>query len=341
MKTLIKLLLTLILIITSIDVIAQNKENIKTFINQGIALNDSGKYLSAIGKYKEALNLDPENLQAQYELSYSLSSCGRSKEAIPYLEKVAVSNSFPQAYDLLGCIYDDANDFNKSVAYYKLGILAFPKYSRIYLNLGISYLRQKKYQEAENIAIEAITLDPYHASNQRIYALATYNEDKHEESILAWCSFLLLEPQTNRSEEGFKYIQKILAYGIKRNSDKSVIINISSDDLKSEKLPISLAVLQATDNKKNLTSIDSLSLQLTSVFKIIKEIEEANRPKTFFYNFYAKYFGELAQSPNMPALARLFSSSVNKNEFSKWAKNNPKQIADLETWMKLTERRFN
>ena len=338
MKIFQRSIVTAILLIISIYATAQKNENINTYIKQGIALNDSGKYSEAVAKYKKALDIDPQNLQVQYELSYTLVISGKPKEAIPFLERVAISNTNPEAYNLLASIYDDTNDFERSFAYYKSGIVAFPKCSQLYLNLGISYLRQKKYPEAELISIEAIKSNPKHASNQRIYALANYYQDKFEISLLAWCGFILLEPHTKRSQEGYRYIQKIINNGITRNSNKSVNINVSSNGLKSEYLSLPLAVLGATDNKKNLSEIDSLSLQLTSVFKIYKEIEENKNPQTFFSVFYAKYFGKLAQSLNMPAFARLIS--LNTSESAKWIVENPKKMEDLNRWIEVTDRSF-
>ncbi len=131
----------------------------------------------------------------------------------------AVSPKSPykaDGYDLLGNIFDDDHQSDKAIEYYKEGIKANPQYQRFYFNVGITYLRQKKYAEAEAYAIDAIKLDPKHASSQRVYALATYGQDKRVESLLAWCSFLLLEPQTKRTEEAFLLCSKLLNYGIVR-----------------------------------------------------------------------------------------------------------------------------
>jgi tetratricopeptide (TPR) repeat protein len=175
METLRKVIIVFIVVTVYSSVgFSQDTTGVKGLIHQGVALNDSGKYTQAITKYKEALKLDPENLQAQYEMSYTLYISGKPDEALPLLYKVAPTNTFAEAYDLLASIYDDKKDFEKSVAYYQHGIIAFPEYQRLRFNLGISYLRQKKYPEAEQAAIKAIQLNPKHASSQRVYALAMY-----------------------------------------------------------------------------------------------------------------------------------------------------------------------
>ncbi|MGZ3751621.1 MAG: tetratricopeptide repeat protein [Mucilaginibacter sp.] len=339
MKTYHTLFFSFLLVIFSIHSFAQNKSDVTALIDRGVALNDSGKYNEAIGKYQAALKIDPKNLKAQYELSFTLSSSGRSKEAIPYLEKVAASNTYAAAYDLLGSIYDDDKDYEKAVAYYKLGIIAFPDYQRLRFNLAISYLRQKKYPEAEEAAIKAIELDPKHASSQRAYALATYGENKLGCSLLGWCSFLLLEPQTQRSAGAYSYIKYILNNGIKKTGEKAVTISISSSDMSPSKLALSLAIVNSTDDKKNLSATDSLELQLKSVFEVSHIIADDKEPQ-FFSKYLADYFEKLAKSGNMPAFTRYITLSIFKDEDTAWFKDHPKELTDLDKWISSTERNF-
>jgi tetratricopeptide (TPR) repeat protein len=319
--------------------LAQDKAAVKALIDRGIALNDSGKYAEAIDKYKEALMLDKESLRAQYEMAYTLSVSGKPKEAIPILEKLAPSNVYPEAYNMLGDIYDDANDFEKSLAYYKQGLIVFPKNQKLHFNLAVSYLRQKKNAEAELEAIEAIKLDPKHASSQRVYGIATYRQNKRGCSLLAWCSFLILEPQTKRSAEAYNFVKAIINYGIKQTGEKSVTITISDTDLGSGNLLMPMAVTNATNNKKNLTSVDSLALQLTELFKISTTIT-GEKQTPFVINYFAKYFEKLGNSDHMPAFARLVSLSAYKDENLKWFKENDKQLTELDSWVALTERNF-
>ena len=339
MKTLATTLFAYSITLLSSIVLAQDKSAAKILINEGIALHDSGKYAQALAKYQEALRKDTSNLQAQYETAYTLAASGKPDQAIPYLERIAPSNTYAAAYDLLASIYDDKNDFVKAEAYYKQGIIAFPNFQRLRFNLGISYLRQKRYVEAERASIKAIELDPKHASSQRVYALATYGQEKRGVSLLAWCSFLMLEPQTKHSAEGYQYIQKILSYGITPTSEKSVTINFSTKDLESPNITMPLAVLAATSGKKGLTSLDSLTLQLKRIFEI-SEGFDGKKTDTFYKKFFSEYFKNLAGSPNMPAFTHLISLSIYPEDNLKWFKENNTQLSSLNYWMQSTKREF-
>ncbi|HEY4325998.1 MAG TPA: tetratricopeptide repeat protein [Mucilaginibacter sp.] len=337
MKTLHKHLILFSFILLSSVLHAQNKPAAKALINQGIALNDSGKYIEAIAKYQEALRKDTSNLQALYEMSYTLSISGKPKDAIPYLEKVASTNTYPEAYDLLASIYDDEHDFVKSVSYYKLGIIAFPDYQRLRFNLGISYLRQKMYPEAEQAAIKAIELNPKHASSHRLYALATYAQDKRGMSLLAWCSFLLLEPQTKRSAEGYKYVDKLINYGITKTGEKSIVMSVSAKDTEGPNFLMPISVIAATSDKVGLSRADSLALQLKSIFEISERFAGKTRD-SFYTTFFSDYFKNLVSSNNMPAFARFISVAAYQEDNLKWFKENGAQLKALQDWSANTKR---
>jgi len=188
MKTCHKLFLLIAFAFATTTALAQTA---KSLTNDGIALFDKGDYNGAMEKYKQALKIDTGDLQADFELAYTLETTGKGLEGIPYLEKILRSNdSKYETYELLGTIYDDNGKPEKAVEAYLAGIKEKPDFSRLHLNLAITYTGLKKYAEAESEALQAIKLDPKHASNQRVYATATYLNQKRDLSLLAWCSCL-------------------------------------------------------------------------------------------------------------------------------------------------------
>lgn len=340
MKTLYRTLLIAPFLAFATCLFAQDsKEAAKTLINEGIALNDSGKYEQAIDKYKQVLKLDPNSTRAQYELGYTLAASGKTKESIPYLEKTANADGYAQAYDLLASIYDDEKKYDTALEYYKQGIIAFPKFQRLRFNLAISYLRQEKYPEAEASAIEAIKLEPKHASSHRAYAMAMDGERKRANAVLGWCSFIMLEPQSKRSVAAYDQIQKDLNYGIKKTGEKSVTLTISNDELDTGNLLTQTSILTATDGKEHLTLIDSLGLRLGAVFEIAGELKE-NKDQPFLMHYFVDYFKNLGKTDNMPTLAHLVSLTAYRDENIKWFKENPGKLKALNDWIANTKREF-
>src|ERR1700748_686409 len=121
-----KILVSLILLSISYPVIAQDTNSVAILIKQGVQLNDQGNYAGAIEKYSEALKTDPENVQANYEIAFSLLSSGKGNEGIPYVEKTIKGSTNPgltaASYDLLGSIYDQDHKSDKAIEAYKKGI---------------------------------------------------------------------------------------------------------------------------------------------------------------------------------------------------------------------------
>ncbi|WP_184545945.1 tetratricopeptide repeat protein [Mucilaginibacter sp. FT3.2] len=340
MKTYHNFLFLLLLIVFSPAAFGQANNAAKALVDQGVALNDSGKYDKAIAKYNEAIKTYPDYPTAYYELGYTLFSTGKEKDAIPYLEKVLkLDPKSAGAYDMLGSIYDDSKQFDKAIDYYKKGIEVNPNYQRLYYNLSISYLRQKKYAESESYAIQAIKLQPKHASSQRAYAMATFNENKRGVSLLAWCSFLLLEPQTKRSTEAYNYVHYIINYGIKSTGEKNVNITVSTNDMDSGNFMMPISVLAATTDKKGLSRTDSLSLQLKSLFEVSGGFT-GKKEDAFYKNYFSEYFKKLAETDNMQAFARLISIGAYQDENLQWFKDNNAKLSALDAWVTATKREF-
>lgn len=333
----------LFLSVAAITASAQSGKTAKQLVDEGIALNDSAKYPQAIEKYNEALKTDPTYLRADYELGYTLYSTGKGLDAIPYLEKAVQSTDIRYVtYELLGSIYDDNKQYDKAIDCYKKGIADNPKFERLHFNLGVSYLRQKLYDLAEAEEITAIRLDPKHASAQRIYAMAEYDRGSYTRSLLIWSSFLLLEPQTTRSAEAFRYVRAIINQGIRHKDEKSVNINISKNELGSDELMTRISIVASTEDKgfqsKKESAVDSLTAELTSVFQVVAEHNQ--KDTSFYASYFAKYFGSLANSGNMPAFCRLISLMAYRDENVAWFNENKKQLNDLDSWVQTTSRSF-
>ncbi|MDB5135768.1 MAG: tetratricopeptide repeat protein [Mucilaginibacter sp.] len=314
-------------------------------IKQGVQLNEQGKYDEAIDKYKSALKIDPDNIQANYELAFSLFTSGKGNDGIPYIEKTIKGSTSPSliaaSYDLLGSIYDQGHQSQKAIESYQAGIKVSPTYQRLHFNLGIAYFRNKQYTEAEASAIEAIRIDPKHASSQRLYALVTFHQNKRVCALMGFCSLLLLEPKTQRSAEAYANIQHILQGGLLKDDNGRTTVIISPKDNQENSMlntAISMTVLSA--QTKKLAGMDLLEYELKHIFSITGELAEKKADKSFFDKFFVDYFYKLEQSNNMPAFARLISLSANKDENTKWMNDNAQLVKELDNWIAATPRSF-
>jgi hypothetical protein len=135
-------------------------------------------------------------------------------------------------------------------------------------------------------------------------------------------------------------VRKIINYGFSKQAGKPLNINISEADIKNgTNLSLPLVVVESTEGKKDLSAVDSLTLQLTAIFKAVPEFGESKKDE-FFSNYYAKFFDQLAESGNMPAFVRLISLSVYKDDDVAWLKENQQQLNALDLWLRSAPRNF-
>ena len=299
------LLTGLVIIAVSCNALAQNSEDARALVKEGVKLNDEKNYAGAIEKYNQALKLDTGNLYADYQLAYSLFLSDKGKDGIPYLEKVVNGDSKlnAAAYDLLGLIY----------------------------------FKNKQYAEAEKNAIEAIKLDPKHASTQRMYALVSFHQNKRVQALLGFCSFIFLEPNTARSAEAYGNVQHILQGGALKPEPGEAATHVVDANTSALNQAITQAVTDFS-KRRYASAGDLLTAELKAIFTNAGQLAEKQSGNDFFRKYMAAYFYQLAQSPNMPALARLVSLST--PESAKWAKDNAQQMADLDSWVKDIARSF-
>jgi tetratricopeptide (TPR) repeat protein len=326
--------LILMLLFTPVLAIAQQNDDAKALVKEGVALNNQGKYAEAIEKYQGALKLEPGSAQANYQMGFTLIAEKKNAEAVPFLENAikgdGSANLTAACYDLLGSIYDQDHQTQKAIDAYKAGIKVAPDMQRLHFNLGIVYSRNRQYAEAETEAVEAIKLDPKHASSQRMYALVTFHQNKRINALLAFCSFIMLEPNTPRSAEAYTNMQSILKGGVLKDATGSTDIAAN-------------AIIQnvvSSAKSKAMPPMDQLEFELRNIFTKTGELAAKKADKDFFDKFYAEYFYKLAQTDNMTALTRMVSLSANKDENTKWMTEHDQLVKDLDKWVTDTPRSF-
>jgi len=329
----------LILFCFSNRLFAQVDNQPLSLVKQGELLHSQGKYDEAIVKFNEALKADPQNAAANYGIAYTLYSAKRGAEGIPYLEKV-VKSPLPGlvvgAYSLMANIYDDNHQPQKAIEADNQAIKLAPGYPGIYYNLGLAYSRNQQYAEAETAAIEAIKHDPKNANSQRLYALATFHQNKRMNALLGFCSFILTEPAGPRTTEAFNNIQSILKGGVLKDSNG----NIPKTDQETNLLNAAITKVVTAGQAKKLTRNDLLEYEFKEIFTLIGQLAEKKTDKTFFDNFFAAYLYKLVQSDNIPAFTCTASLPVYKDENTKWLNDNAEKVNALNEWVKNTERGF-
>jgi len=329
MKNYYRSFLTLLLLFGAANLFAQNKPATHTdsLMHEGIALNDAGKYTEALAKYDEVLKTYPESRTALYEKALTLSTMGKNDDAIVIFEKLVSILHSAEAYAGLANAYDMKGDSKKAIEYYKQGIARWPKDRNLWFNLCVSYARQKNYVQSELAAAEAIKADPKHLRSYQNYAVAAYQQGRNAEALLG-LSNLLMFGSNSRSLASCQIIKDILHATPGNNADPIA---------KMQQETIAQAVASSTSGKTNLTSIDSLTLQLTATYKAIKA-QEDQYGSPFFSKYFGTYFGDIAASNYMDVYTRFIGVSLAPQENLAWLKTHPDDIKAFNTWLSTEKR---
>jgi tetratricopeptide (TPR) repeat protein len=129
--------------------------------NLGVALTSQGQLEAAIDCYRRALRLRPDYADAHNNLGVALKANGKLTDAMAcYQRALGLRPDFPEAYNNLGLALCDQGDLAGSVAAFGQALRLRPNYAEAYSNLGLTLKEQGRLQEAVACQQRAIQLRP-------------------------------------------------------------------------------------------------------------------------------------------------------------------------------------
>lgn len=316
-----------------------------TLIREGISLHDQGNFNGAIVKYKEALNLNPQNVWALYEMAFTFSAIKEYDKSIEACSEALKYKSpyLPHIYVQLGTSYDNKNEPKKAVSVYKKGVELYPENYLLHFNLGVTQLNLKNTKEAKESFKKSAMLKPDHASSHMALGEIYFNENYKIPSLLAYFRFLILEPISQRCSSAISNIQTLMAFGVeaKDESLKEINLFISPDtptddgDFGSVDLGLTMSrALRFTEDSKGKSELELLKSEIESMFQIMYELSENENYEGFGWEYYAPYFIELKQKGYVdPFINHIFSAS-NLPEINEWIDSNKTDYQEFLDWSK-------
>lgn len=211
MKKYLSFTIIIFLIFFSKILIAQNSETDSTtshfLIEKGIGLHDEGEYDDAIKLFNNVSACDPNYWWACYEsaLSYydlgkldiALSKCHESDELNP--DNVAT-------VALIGSIMDETGQTIEAISYLKKALETWPYNQNLLYNLAVCYTNADKFEEAEEVLIRSIRINPYHKTSNLLFAKVNFYMGRVAQSYLAYNMAILLNPRVSYINEYEKAI---------------------------------------------------------------------------------------------------------------------------------------
>ncbi|MDY6807118.1 MAG: tetratricopeptide repeat protein [Cyanobacteriota bacterium] len=178
----------------------------KEYLEVGNVLLKNGKAEAAIACYRSAIHLNPNSIQAIYQLGEFLNSQGQFDEAIPYYQKVvAIQESSPgtnqeliaEANRKLTEIYSKLNRTGEAVEYQYQTLLRKPQATaEEYLEMGNRLLANDKFDLAVNCYQNAVKLNPNLTAAKNKLAEVWQQLGRWDEAIAYYQSLVNANPNS-------------------------------------------------------------------------------------------------------------------------------------------------
>ena len=177
---------------------------------------------------------------ALYVDAVTLKEAGQDKKAVEKLKKaVKLNEHFSLAYSLLGEIYQEMEDYERSAASYEKATQTNPLSFKDYYNLGWAYQIMEKFAPAAKAYNRACELKPDHLGAHLNATLCYYE-------IMDYDNALIYGRRTEQISPNINKIHKLLGdiYTLHEHYDQAVVAyeHALKIDNKNTEIVISLAV---------------------------------------------------------------------------------------------------
>ncbi|MCD2421446.1 tetratricopeptide repeat protein [Niabella pedocola] len=329
---------------------AQDSVRVKTLITEGISLHDQRQYAAAIRKYDTVLRIDPVNLVAQYEKSYSLMASKNYKEAMVLSRAIAENkNAEPgmtgNAYSTWGSALDESGDHQQALKIYDEGIKKVPGYYMLNYNKAVTYFRMNEMEKGIAELKLSLLKNPRHpASHFMLGRIMHYRKNKVA-AMMPLLTYLLYDNKSKRAEEALTLLRSIVEGNIRTLDSGKYAVDIApevlagagkkkataDDDFGSMELLLELGAAAASANAavKEMLPADRFAYLLKQAFNSLTEQEGHDG---FYGSFYLPFFTGMHKKGLTESFAHLvFLPSGNvMNEV--WIQDHRGQMEALRTW---------
>lgn len=180
------------------------------YLDWGVRLGMLGKTEGAAERFRQAIECDPEDAAAHYNLGIALDQLGQHIEAIASFRRAAELK--PASVDVmanLGAACMAAGDLMGAFAQFESAVQAAPDDAPLRFNLGCAYLAAGRTEEAVISFQEAVKADPKDAQTRFNLSLALRKAGKPDLADNELRDFLALA--RGRYPEQRAYAEHILA----------------------------------------------------------------------------------------------------------------------------------
>jgi len=314
------------------------------YINEGIKLHDAGIYDKAAQKYKKALEIEPNNSLALYELTFSYMVSQNNDECIKVAKKgLSIESNLKNKFIItLGSCYSQLGETKEAIDAFEKGLAIDPTDSHLHLNIAVTLSNLQKDKEAISHLKEAIKYSNGYASPFYLIAEIYRTTNYRIPAIYFYMQYVLLEPNTKRSQDAAKKIYFLLYQGVnkKGNGDMNIALDPASPkdegDFMTLDLALSVAAVASVKeiNKSVKTDAESYTAALTSFVKISKELDDKSLVSTFTWKYAANNMIALENKDDFNTYSYILASLAGVPGATEWLNDNQVKIEKMSETIK-------
>ncbi|PZR20845.1 MAG: hypothetical protein DI539_09620 [Flavobacterium psychrophilum] len=311
----------------------------KDYIRAGVQLHDKGDYNGALESYEKALAVDKGNEEAYYEMGLTNLNMKNYDKTSEYADKLIKNKKdyVAKGYHLKGMSLDYMGKPKDAIAAFKKGTKADPKYTTLYYSIAITSTALKDEKSAVEALEEGLSHNRYHLKSH--YMLGIMMQDQRPKSLLALYHYLLLAPSGKTANSAYNLILSQQKIGVEVKDDKNINVFIKPIDDKNDfaHAELMLSMMEVSKNleeNKNKSDFELFSESTKSFFTVLKELNEKEKHKDFWWTFYVDFYSELVANEEMyETFTYYISQDIKNTAVETWLRKNPEKVAKLEEWV--------
>lgn len=310
------------------------QESIESVIRNGVRLHDEGDYKDAIGEYERALLIDPMSERAMYEMSYTYLAMGDFVDALKYSTKVINSNSkslLVDAYNVKGSALAGLEKYQDAIVLLKEALRKCGEDYLLNYNLGLSYFKSNDSANAILCLGKSIDEKVGYSESYFLYAYALSDQGRYLEAVLAFDSFLLLDPDDDRAKDVFGDMMDLLQTKLVDSDQKN--IPIQNLDMKKISGVLSKVkkMIPNNDNENSYLYFQEATKSILMELKLMQKDENTG----MFWDYFVPTFTDILDSGFFDTFCRYISVAAYPESLT-WWKANKTQVDKFTDWFEST-----
>lgn len=206
-------------------------------VAQGVALHDEERYAEAIERYRQALEIDPENVEALYELANTFAASGQLDACVETANralKLAPGELEAALYSIAGSCLSTDDKGRKAMRMFRAGLKKHPLSFALHFNVAVRLAHDGKTEQAISHLKTCIEQRPGYASPFFILGELLKLQGNRVPALYFYLRFFMLAPNDPRTATAAHRIVEIVDGYVTREGPDSFKILLDPDAAQSE-----------------------------------------------------------------------------------------------------------